>query len=250
MLKDACIIFGYHAVRAVLSTQPHNVQEILISTARRNDERTQDISTLAKQHSVRIQSIPAKDMQQYVMESDTHQGIIAVCHARPSYDEHSIDAFIESKDNPLLLVLDGVVDPHNLGACLRSANAFGVDCVIAPKDKSASITPTVDKVSCGASLLTPFIAVTNLARCMQRLQKLGVWFVGLDAASDQAITAFDLTMPLALVMGSEGSGMRRLTKAHCDFLAKIIMPGEVSSVNVSVATGIALHETQRQRTLK
>ena len=172
---------------------------------------------------------------------------MVICHSKPAYSEADIELLLGESEAALILILDQVQDPHNLGACLRSANAFGVDCVIAPKNNSVSINPTVAKVACGAASLTPFIQVTNLARTMKSLQQLGVWFVGMDAQANEQLSDFDLRQSTGLVLGSEGYGMRRLTKESCDFLAKIVMPGDVSSVNVSVATGIGLYEIGRQR---
>jgi 23S rRNA (guanosine2251-2'-O)-methyltransferase len=154
---------------------------------------------------------------------------------------------IERADKPLLLVLDGVTDPHNLGACLRSADAAGVTAVIVPKDNAASITPVVRKVACGAAEVVPFIQVTNLARTLKQLQDARVWIVGTTGEADESLYQQDLKGPIAIVMGAEGAGMRRLTKEHCDFLVKLPMAGSVSSLNVSVATGICLFEAVRQR---
>ena len=148
---------------------------------------------------------------------------------------------------PLLLVLDGVTDPHNLGACLRTADAAGVHAVIIPKDKSATLNSTVRKVACGAAEVVPLVAVTNLARALEKLRQKGLWVVGTAGDAEQTLYQQDMTGPLILVMGAEGTGMRRLTREHCDYLVHLPMQGSVSSLNVSVATGVCLFEAQRQR---
>jgi len=151
---------------------------------------------------------------------------------------------------PLILVLDGVTDPHNLGACLRTADAAGATAVVVPKDKSATLTPVVRKVACGAAEVIPLVAVTNLSRTLEKLQQRGLWVVGTAGEAEQEIYQQDLTGPLVMIMGAEGKGMRRLTREHCDFLVKLPMAGSVSSLNVSVATGVCLFEAVRQRQAK
>jgi 23S rRNA (guanosine2251-2'-O)-methyltransferase len=163
--------------------------------------------------------------------------------------EADLWAHLEALDHPpLVLVLDGVTDPHNLGACLRSADAAGVDAVILPKDKSASVTPVVRKVACGAAETVPLHAATNLARVLKGLKERGIWLYGAAGEARSSLYAQDLTGPAALVLGSEGAGLRRLTREHCDFLVHLPMAGAVSSLNVSVATGVCLFEVVRQRT--
>lgn len=163
-------------------------------------------------------------------------------------DENDLFGLLdELVEPPLLLILDGVQDPHNLGACLRSADAAGVHAVIAPKDRSVSLTRTVRMIACGAAEKVPFVRVTNLARTMKELQEAGVWLVGTAADSSRSLYDIDLSLPVAFVMGSEGRGLRRLTRERCDFLVSIPMAGSVESLNVSVASGICLFETLRQR---
>ena len=177
-----------------------------------------------------------------------HQGVAAFCTPGKLPDENFLYELIASLDTaPLLLVLDGITDPHNLGACLRTAEAAGVNAVITPKDRSAGITPVVRKVACGAADIVPLIPVTNLARCLKKLQELGVWLTGTSDKANTSLFEHDLTGPLALVMGAEGDGMRRLTTEACDSLVFIPMAGEISSLNVSVATGVCLFEACRQR---
>ncbi len=163
------------------------------------------------------------------------------------YEEGDLAALLEGKTAPLVLVLDCVQDPHNLGACLRTADAAGVDAVILPKDKSAPITDTVRRVACGAAERVPIVRVTNLARAMDKLKELGIWLVGTGDEATQTVYEIDLKGPMGLVMGAEGAGMRRLTGERCDFLAKVPMFGKVECLNVSVATGVCLFEAVRQR---
>ena len=181
-----------------------------------------------------------------------HQGIVAMVTHMPVFQEKDLPQLIKgSSKPPFILILDGVTDPHNLGACLRSADAAGVDCVIIPKDKSASITPVVSKVACGAAEAIPVIRVTNLVRTMETLKDLGVWLYGAANEAEQTtLYGLDGQAPIAIVLGAEGEGLRRLTREHCDGLFAIPMLGSVSSLNVSVATGIALYEIVRQRHVK
>lgn len=177
-----------------------------------------------------------------------HQGVIAFVQPSKGVDETELYQLLEGlSEAPLLMVLDGVTDPHNLGACLRSANAAGVHAVIVPKDNSAGLNEVVRKVACGAAELTPLVTVTNLARTLKKLQDLGLWVVGTTGDSQVAIYDAPLTGPLVIVMGAEGCGMRRLTRELCDHLAYIPMAGGVSSLNVSVAAGVCLFEAVRQR---
>ena len=177
-----------------------------------------------------------------------HQGAVARYRAPPPRAESDLSALIEKAGrDALLLVLDGITDPHNLGACLRSAEAAGVTAVIVPKDKAAGITPTVRRAASGAADRVAFFAVTNLARTLKAIKQQGVWLVGLDGESKQDLYSIDLKGPIAIVLGSEGEGMRRLTSESCDFLARIPMRGAVESLNVSVATGVVLFEALRQR---
>jgi 23S rRNA (guanosine2251-2'-O)-methyltransferase len=180
-------------------------------------------------------------------KGEQHQGIIARVKEGKKYNEKDLDQIIASSDTPFLLVLDGVTDPHNLGACLRNADAAGVDAIIVPKDKSAKLNGTARKVACGAAETVPLVQVTNLARTLRDIKEMGVWVVGTAGETDIEVFDAKLTGPMAIVMGAEGSGMRRLTREHCDELVKIPMVGTVSSLNVSVATGICLFEVLRQR---
>lgn len=162
-------------------------------------------------------------------------------------DEEDLYALVKAQKAPLLLILDGITDPHNLGACLRTADAAGVHAVVTPRDRAATLTDTVRHIACGAAENVPFIQVTNLARTMEKLQGLGVWLVGLADEGGQLLYDLDLKGPIGVVMGAEGPGMRRLTGEKCDFLARIPMAGKVECLNVSVATGVCLFECVRQR---
>src|SRR3989338_3409645 len=240
-------IYGYHTVKSALQTRPQDVMELFVQ-ADRQDQRMQEIILLATALKINPTIASKNQLMSMVGEQARHQGIILKCRPLSAWHEKElIDCVTESKEPVLLLILDSVQDPHNLGACLRSANAFGVHAVIAPKDRAASITDIVRKVACGAAELTPFVAVTNLHRTLKQLQSLGVWLVGLDTAAEMPLSQVDLRGSVGLVMGSEGEGLRRLTKEACDYLAYIPMQGMVESMNVSVATGIALYEAQSQR---
>lgn len=239
-------IFGLHAVTSLLKANPDSIKELFVDK-KRQDKRMQDLVEQARQSGVRITMNQREELDRRV-SSGNHQGIVALCDMPKPHHEDFLDSLIEDPDHPLLfLVLDGVQDPHNLGACLRTADAVGVDAVIIPKDRSVSITATVVKVASGAAFTVPLVSVTNLSRAMYRMQAAGVWFVGTDGASTQSLYELNLTGSIGIVMGAEGSGLRRLTKEKCDFLVQLPMLGSVESLNVSVATGICLYEVLRQR---
>ena len=238
------IIYGLHAAESMLKHQSKFVTDVFFDQ-RRQDMRIQKILDLAQQQNITCTAIDKKTLDKK-SGGERHQGV--VLEAEESSANVSLEQLLQSLNkNALLLVLDGVTDPHNLGACLRTADAAGVDAVIIPKDKSATINATVRKVACGAAEVMPIYSVTNLARTLQQLKQWGVWIVGTAGEAEQMIYDIDLIGPTALVMGAEGKGMRRLTREHCDHLAKLPMAGEVSSLNVSVATGICLFEATRQR---
>ncbi len=238
-------IFGIHAVQALLKTSPHRLQELYVFKGRR-DHKIQKITDTAKSLSAKLTFVDKKILDSLC--DGNHQGLVAIVSPGKSYIESDLYVLVdELNEAPFLLILDGVTDPHNLGACMRSADAAGVHAVIIPKDNSVGLNETVRKVASGAAENIPLIAVTNLARCMKKLQELGVWITGLAGEVDTSIYDSDITGARAIVMGAEGEGMRRLTKDHCDSLAYIPMKGSVSSLNVSVATGIVLFEALRQR---
>lgn len=246
-MKKHEFIYGMHAVKMVLQSRPRDVMELLVQSGR-HDQRMTELLSLAEAHDISRNTLSRVKLEELVGEHSVHQGVVARCKPMAAWTEKDLMDCIEaSTDRVVILILDGVQDPHNLGACLRSANAFGVTAVIAPKDRAVALTDVVRKVSCGAADQTPFIAVTNLNRVIKNLQEAGVWFVGLDSEATLSLSEVDLKGNIGIVMGGEGQGLRRLTREICDYLAKIPMRGTVESLNVSVATGVALYETQRQR---
>lgn len=238
------IVYGLHAVQSLLKHQANSVLTIF-HDRKRQDQRLQTILSMASSNNVEVIAINKMELEQKA-GSDRHQGIVAKINAEQK-QQRLEDLLDGLEEPPFLLILDGVTDPHNLGACLRTADAAGVHAVIFPKDKSAAINATVRKVACGAAEVMPSYPVTNLARCMEQLKERGIWMVGAAGEAEQEFTQMNLTGPIALVMGAEGKGLRRLTRENCDYLAKLPMAGSVSSLNVSVATGICLYEMLRQR---
>ncbi|MBD1551790.1 23S rRNA (guanosine(2251)-2'-O)-methyltransferase RlmB [Pseudomonas typographi] len=238
-------IYGVHAIEALLRHHPKRVKHIWLSEGR-SEPRLQALLSLAAQHRVTLEHADRKELDGWV--DGVHQGVVADVSPSQVWGEAMLEELLERAEGaPLLLVLDGVTDPHNLGACLRSADAAGVAAVIVPKDKSATLTPVVRKVACGAAEVVPLVAVTNLARTLEKLQQRGLWVVGTAGEATTLIYDQDLKGPLVMVMGAEGKGMRRLTREHCDYLVKLPMAGSVSSLNVSVAAGVCLFEAVRQR---
>ncbi|WP_372998356.1 23S rRNA (guanosine(2251)-2'-O)-methyltransferase RlmB [Marinobacter sp.] len=238
-------VFGWHAVEAVLKREPERLQQVWIQTGRQ-DKRVKSITDALDNLGVRWKVVHRKELDERV--SGVHQGIVASVSESREWTEDDLLAQLAGSDKPpFLLVLDGVTDPHNLGACMRTADAVGIQAVIVPKDKSASLTPVARKVACGAAETVPFVRVTNLARFLRSLQELGVWLIGTAGEADATLYQADFKGPVALVMGAEGKGMRRLTREHCDQLINIPMLGHVDSLNVSVATGVCLYEALRQR---
>ncbi|HGO5824317.1 TPA: 23S rRNA (guanosine(2251)-2'-O)-methyltransferase RlmB [Mannheimia haemolytica] len=239
-------IYGIHAVKAFLDNAPERLIEVLVLKGR-EDKRLMPLLNELQRLGVAIQQVNRQTLDNK-SQGEVHQGIIARVVPQKELNEHDLDAILSQKKNPILLILDGVTDPHNLGACLRTADAAGVDAVIVPKDKSAQLTPTARKVACGAAEVMPLIRVTNLARTMRDLQEHhNVWIVGTAGEAESGIYEAKLTGSIALVMGAEGDGIRRLTREYCDQLISIPMAGSVSSLNVSVATGVCLFEIVRQR---
>jgi 23S rRNA (guanosine2251-2'-O)-methyltransferase len=239
-------IIGFHAVTELLKHQSADVLQLVIQDGR-NDERLQALKSIALQANIELSQLAKREMDRRF--PGVHQGVAAL-YRNPvaAKSEKELGVLLDSLDRaPLLLVLDGITDPHNLGACLRSADAAGVDAVIIPKDKSATLNATVHKVASGAAETVPLFAVSNLARCLESLQRRGIWLVGTADETGKSLFDQDLTGALALVMGSEGRGLRRLTRERCDYLVAIPMAGKLSSLNVSVATGVCLFEALRQR---
>lgn len=241
-------VYGLHAVDALLKHNHDSIQQLYVLQGR-NDERIDAVLNRAQRLKIKVSELSRAELDQKA--EGVHQGVVAEC--KPLNLERSegfLKQLLAALDRPpFLLVLDGVTDPHNLGACMRSAEAAGVDAVIVPKDKSALMTATVRKVACGAAESLPFIAVTNLSRTLKTLQEAGIWVFGAAGEATQNLFETDLRGPLALVMGSEGTGMRRLTREQCDVLFSIPMAGEISSLNVSVSAGVCLFEAVRQRSM-
>ena len=246
MSKQSPWIAGINAVAAALEHDADNVREVLVEAGAKNP-RVADIETEARRKDIDVRRV-AQQALDGVAGGLRHQGVAARYAAAKTWDEKDLTALVEAAHGKaLVLVLDGVQDPHNLGACLRSAAAAGATAVVIPKDKAVQITATVRKTSAGAADTVPVVRATNLARTLRELQKQGVWIHGLAGDSQATIYSLDLTGNIALVLGGEADGLRRLTREYCDHLAHIPMPGGFESLNVSVATGIALFEAVRQR---
>jgi 23S rRNA (guanosine2251-2'-O)-methyltransferase len=239
-------VYGLHAVESLLKHNPDSILQLFVLQGRA-DERLAGVLKRVAQRGIPVAELSRAELDE--KSGGVHQGVVALCRElKLEKSEGFLKQLLDGLERPpFLLVLDGVTDPHNLGACLRSADAAGVDAVIVPKDKSALMTPTVRKVACGAAEVIPFIAVTNLVRCLETLKQRGVWVQGAAGEATQSIYKTDLKGALAIVLGSEGTGMRRLTRETCDGLFSIPMAGEVSSLNVSVSAGVCLFEAVRQR---
>lgn len=244
----ADLIFGLHAVQAVLHSRPTDIRRAWVLKGR-DDAALKPLLAELAQYGVSIEACNRNKLDDKV--DGNHQGIIVEAKAPPVLDEdwlwQRLESLAEQGESPFLLVLDQVQDPHNLGACLRTADAVGVHAVITTKDRSAALTSVVRKVACGAAEAVPFVQVTNLARVLRGLQDRQVWLVGLAGEADAELWKTRLDGPLAVVMGAEGKGLRRLTREHCDSIASLPMLGTVDSLNVSVTTGVALYEALRQR---
>jgi 23S rRNA (guanosine2251-2'-O)-methyltransferase len=241
--REPRVVFGFHAVLARLRADPQSVLEIFLDETRQ-DARVRDLVAVAERAGVRLMRVPSKRLDGFY-GGGRHQGVVARVQVKSA--GASLDEILEPVETPLLLVLDGVTDPHNLGACLRVANAAGAHAVVAPKDRSAGITPAVSKVASGAAESTPYVMVTNLARTLEELKERNIWVVGADERAEQTLYQADLPAAIAWVLGAEGEGMRRLTRESCDMLVRIPMGGEVESLNVSVSAGICLFESVRRR---
>jgi 23S rRNA (guanosine2251-2'-O)-methyltransferase len=246
MSKASPWIAGINAVASSLEYDAEHVREVLIEAGQRNP-RLVEIEERARQLDVPVRKVNAQAIGG-VAGDLRHQGVVARYEAAKPTSEADLPGLIEAAGGKaLLLVLDGVQDPHNLGACLRSAAAAGATAVIIPKDKAAPVNATVRKTSAGAADRLPIVSVTNLARTLRTIKDAGVWVYGLDGEAPDSLYGVDLKGNVALVLGGEGEGMRRLTREHCDGLVRILMPGTMESLNVSVAAGVALFEVVRQR---
>ena len=239
------LVYGVHAVGALLSRQPQRVLRVYLQQGR-TDARAADIEALARAAGKSVERIDAARLQAR-LGAVVHQGIAAeIAPLAPWHEEELLQALQQAAD-PLLLALDGVQDPHNLGACLRTADACGVLALIVPRDRAASLNASARKSASGAAETTPVVTVTNLSRTLKLLKDAGLWIVGADADAPKTASEIDLTGPRVVVMGAEGQGLRTLTRRHCDWLARLPSLGSVESLNVSVATGMMLYEAVRQR---
>lgn len=243
-MSETRMIHGFHAVTTRLRQNPDSVIELYVS-AQRQDARLRDLLKVAELHKVRVLPVDAARLDG--MGGGTrHQGVVA--KVKVVVLAHGIEDVLDVlNEPPLLLVLDGITDPHNLGACLRVADAAGVHAVIAPKDRACGLNATVIKVASGAADTVPYITVTNLARTLRDLKDRDIWVVGTAGEAEKSLYAVEQKRPIAWVMGAEGDGMRRLTRETCDELVNIPMAGSVESLNASVAAGVCLFETRRQR---
>jgi 23S rRNA (guanosine2251-2'-O)-methyltransferase len=240
-------VYGLHAVNAVLQRSPERILELWMAQPR-DDDRTCSLREHAETVGIRAQVISTEALAKLVGDVN-HQGAAASVRPLKPWDERDLlQSLASAPGDVLLLVLDGVTDPHNLGACLRTAEAAGAHALVIPKDRAAGVDGVVRKVAAGAAEFMPVAAVTNLARALDALKEQGIWVVGTDGHADKTLYRADLKRPLALVLGAEGGGLRRLTRERCDFMVRIPMVGQIESLNVSVAAGICLFEARRQRT--
>jgi len=242
------LAYGIHPVRVLLQRSPQRVRQLWLSTARESAARLQEVRALAVEAGIAVRDADEQGLDR-LADGERHQGVVVELAPRAGDPETQLEEALEALAGspPLLLVLDGVTDPHNLGACLRSADAAGVAAVIVPRDRAAGLTPVVRKVAAGAAETVPLVQVVNLARTLRELKERGVWLVGTADDASRTLYEVDFRGPTAIVLGSEGEGMRRLTREACDQLVSIPMGGAVESLNVSVATGVALFEVVRQR---
>ncbi len=245
MAREKERIFGWHAVLSALERSGHRVRHIWMEEGRA-DGRASSVMRAAAAAHIPVQRIGHAGLD-VLAGGGHHQGVAAECDPLDPASEQDLDALLSRLTQPLLLVLDGVQDPHNLGACLRSADAAGAHAVILPRDNAVSVTPVVRKVASGAAETVPVIRVTNLARTLDSLKAAGLWIAGASGEAQDEIFTADLGGPLALVLGAEGRGLRRLTRERCDFLVRIPMSGSVASLNVSAAAAVCLYEAVRQR---
>ncbi|MBO1113124.1 23S rRNA (guanosine(2251)-2'-O)-methyltransferase RlmB [Bordetella petrii] len=243
-MASAQVLAGFHAVVARLRHAPESIKDIYVEASRR-DKRMQTFLEQAERAGRRVHPVSVERLDG-LARGTRHQGVVALAEERLLAVD--VDEVLDTIEGPaLLLVLDGVTDPHNLGACLRTADAAGVHAVVAPRDRAVGLNSTVQRVACGAADTVPYITVTNLARTLRGLKERGVWVVGTDDQAADRLHAVDARQPMAWVMGAEGEGMRRLTRETCDQLVNIPMLGSVESLNVSVASAVCLYESVRQR---
>jgi len=245
-MSDEALVFGLHSVRTLLQQRPERASKLLLQKGR-DDARVNEIAQLARAASIKIEYRDVAELDR-LAAGDRHQGACLQMRPAAVLGEGALDELLEPLAvPPLLLVLDGVQDPHNLGACLRTADAAGAHAVIVPRDRAAGLSPTVRKVASGAAETVPLIQVVNLARTLRWLKERNIWLIGTDDEAPKSLYETDLRGPMAIVLGAEGPGLRRLTRESCDALVSIPMLGTVESLNVSVATGVVLYEALRQR---
>ncbi len=246
-MKPVQRVYGVHPVRALLLRHPARVHAVHL-LERRDDPRFQELERLAREHGTALRRVDAQVLRKLAGDA-VHQGVVAEVEPLPPWSEDQLLEALQQLRNPLILALDGVQDPHNLGACLRSADACGALAVVVPRDRAAQLTPSVRKVAAGAAESTPVVAVTNLVRTLKLLKAAALWVTGADASAAEARMPWevDFTGGSVLVMGAEGLGLRQLTRQSCDWLVRLPQSGTVESLNVSVATGMLLYEVTRQR---
>lgn len=250
-MSDSMWVFGLHAAHSALEANPDRIREVVLLKGRQ-DNRMSKLLDVVREQGVRFRLVDRESFERILQKQQLtdarHQGVLLQTIAAPVLKENDLEAMLDKlEEPPLLLVLDGVTDPHNIGACLRSCDAAGAHGLIVPKDKSATMTPTAVNIASGAADTVPFFAVTNLTRTLESLKERGIWVYGTAGEASTSIYKNKLTGPIALVMGAEGKGLRRLTRETCDVLINIPMAGQVSSLNVSVAAGVCLFEVVRQR---
>jgi len=243
-------IYGLHAVRLMLQKHPDRVTAVRLAE-RRDDPRSREIDELARRSQIPVQRVELQVLKQKLGDV-AHQGVVADIRPLPPWSEDdlltAIQGAAEARQAPLILALDGVQDPHNLGACLRTADACGALAVVVPRDRAAHVTPVVRKVAAGAAETTPVVTVTNLVRTLKLLKEAGLWVVAADAEAPKRASEVDLKGGVVLVLGAEGGGLRHLTRETCDWRVRLPQLGAIESLNVSVAAGMLLYEALRQRT--
>jgi 23S rRNA (guanosine2251-2'-O)-methyltransferase len=247
-MSNSQLIYGLHAVQSVLKRHPDRVLELQL-TERRDDPRLRALETLAREHGTKVLRVDAQTLQK-ALGDVTHQGVAAQVLPLDPWSEDDLVRALSDVTSPLVLALDGVQDPHNLGACLRTADACGALAVVVPKDRAANLSPVVRKVAAGAAESVPLVTVTNLVRTLKLLKAAELWVTGADAAAPKTAAEVDFTGGTVLVMGAEGAGLRQLTRQNCDHLVRLPQLGSVESLNVSVAAGMLLYEVVRQRNKK
>jgi 23S rRNA (guanosine2251-2'-O)-methyltransferase len=247
-MSNSQLIYGLHAVQSVLKRHPDRVLELQL-TERRDDPRLRALETLAREHGTKVLRVDAQTLQK-ALGDVAHQGVAAQVLPLDPWSEDDLVSALSDVTSPLVLALDGVQDPHNLGACLRTADACGALAVVVPKDRAANLSPVVRKVAAGAAESVPLVTVTNLVRTLKLLKAAELWVTGADAAAPKTAAEVDFTGGTVLVMGAEGAGLRQLTRQNCDHLVRLPQLGSVESLNVSVAAGMLLYEVVRQRNKK